>query len=159
MRTSKSQAKPTRFVVFMKSAPRSFKGILGPIQLHAVHFLLAGGTQLLQENVPGDAKSAVSWYSSLLEQQDIPIRRGWKEANGLVWLEVDNEKLDINEFASWKEVDPNDQEQLAWRTFWIPCKFGTSEEALGLLAPASSEWISEGISVANLLKTALESSP
>lgn len=143
----------------MKSAPKLFNGILGKIELHAVHFLFAGGTQLLQENVPADVKSPVTWYSDLLEKQDIPIRRGWKDKTGLIWLEVNNEKLDINEFASWKEVDPNDQDQLAWRTFWIPCKFGTSEEALGLLAPAGEEWIADGIPVVKLLKTVLESSP
>ena len=125
------------FIVYAKDPPKHFSGILGEIDLHAIHFLLMGGKYSIEENYSGS--DPVKWYIDILEQQGIYIVQGKQQkykGDIFIWLEVDLEQTSIHEFTSWKDLDPSDTESLAWRTFYYPCHAGTIRECLGFAISA-----------------------
>ena len=130
--------KPTvLFIVYAKEAPKHFNGILGEIDLHKIQFLLAGGKTLIQESY--DGKEPDVWYKNVLEEQDIFVSNSKVQSykgRTLVWLEVDAEKTPIHEFTIWTDLPSNDNETLAWRSFYYPCTSGTTIECLGLAVKA-----------------------
>jgi len=125
------------FLVYAKGPPRQFSGILGDIDLHAIHFLLMGGNYSIEETYSGS--NPVEWYTDILEQQGIFVVQGKQQkfkGETIIWLEVDLERTPIEEFTAWSELDPSDMETLAWRTFYYPCHKGTTKECLGFAISA-----------------------
>jgi hypothetical protein len=125
------------YIIYVKEPLKQFSGILGSIDLYKIHFLLVGGKYLIEETYTG--ADPVGWYKEILEQQEIYIQQDkqqkWK-GNTVIWLEVDSSKTPINEFTSWKDLDPTDTETLAWKTIYYPCESGTSKECLGFAVSA-----------------------
>ena len=127
------------FIVYAKSPPKRFTGILGEIDLYKLQFLLAGGKQLIQETYDGPDPAA--WYTKVLEDQDILISTAKTQkykGQTIVWIEVDAEKTPIHEFTIWSDLPANDNETLAWRTFYYPCTTDATpvKECLGLAVKA-----------------------
>jgi hypothetical protein len=125
------------FLVYAKAPPKHFSGILGEIDLHAIQFLLMGGKYSIEETYSGS--NPVEWYIDILEQQGIFVSQGKQQkfkGETFIWLQVDLERTPIEEFTSWSELDPNDTETLAWRTFYYPCHAGTTKECLGFAISA-----------------------
>jgi hypothetical protein len=125
------------FIVYTKEAPKRFKGILGEIDLYAIQFLLVGGNYIIEESYSGT--TPIEWYKNILEQQDIVISQSKQQkykGQTFIWMEVDTQKTPISEFTSWKDLDPADNESLAWRTFFYTCYAGTTKECLGLAITA-----------------------
>ena len=151
----RKQSKPTpkqsktKFIVYDYEKPKNFNGILGSIDVHYFNLLLMGGTAILEEEVPKKVDPVV-WYSELLEQQDIYISEGHVDLNGNVWLRIDAEKTPINEFSTWTDLADSQKDDLAFRSFWIPCKAGTTKECLGLWISAKEESI--GLPLSNVLE-------
>ncbi len=127
------------FIVYAKPPPKRFTGILGELDLYKIQFLLAGGKHVIQETY--DGADPATWYTKVLEEQDILISTTKTQkfkGHTLVWLEVDAEKTPIHEFTIWSDLPANDNDTLAWRTFYYPCTTGVSEvkECLGLAVKA-----------------------
>ena len=129
------------FIVYAKSPPKRFSGILGEIDLYKIQFLLAGGKQLIQESY--DGQDPATWYTKVLEEQDIIIAASKTQkikGHTLVWLEVDAEKTPIHEFTIWTDLPANDNETLAWRPFYYSCTTQSGsepvKECLGLAVKA-----------------------
>ena len=125
------------YIVYGVPPPRSFKGILGEIELFQINLLLAGGKTLITEQYDGE--DPIGWYTQTLEEQEIFVKQTKEQKIGTtryIWLEVDTEKTPIEEFATWRDVDPNDTETLAWRTFFYPVTPATKKECLGLAVKA-----------------------
>jgi hypothetical protein len=125
------------FLVYAKAPPKQFSGILGEIDLHAIQFLLMGGKYSIEETYSGS--NPVEWYTDILEQQGIFVSQGKQQkfkGETFIWLQVDLERTPIEEFTSWSELDPSDNETLAWRTFYYPCHKGTTKECLGFAISA-----------------------
>jgi len=154
------EPKKTSYVIYSKEAPKQFNGIIGAIDLHCCHLLLSGGKSIIEEKVPNN-KEPLSWYIEMLEQQDIYICKSFIDKKGIVWLEVDTAKSPIEEFASWRELDPKSptlSEEIAWKSYWIPCKANTTEECIGFWVSAKEEYLTKTISVASVLKTIMNAS-
>lgn len=143
----------TTFVIYAKDM-RQCSGILGTLDIYRIRFLLVGGTKLLEEAIPA-GKDPVQWYSALLEQQDIYILKGSLDKKGVAWLEVDETKTPIDEFASWRDESIS-ADDLAWRTYWIPCKSGTTDEAIGFWVSAKEERLGS-MTVASLVSRIISS--
>ncbi len=127
---------PIIFIVYAKRPPQTRTGILGPIDVHCVQLLLAGGKICIEESYDGDDPE--QWYTTILTEQGIVIQSSrtqrWKNRT-LVWLEVDPEQTPIHEFTMWNDVPEDDNDTLAWKTVLFPCTPGTSTECLGLAVP------------------------
>ena len=125
------------FIIYSKSVVKTFKGILGDIDVFTTHLLLAGGKYLIEEAYTG--QDPIEWYSKTLQEQDIIVTASKQQkykGQTYIWLEIDPEKTPIREFASWQEVDAKDMETLAWRKIVYPCTAGTTKECLGLAVVA-----------------------
>ena len=125
------------YIIYAKTSPRQFNGILGPIDLYCVQLLLAGGKFLIEEVYGGD--DPIGWYVNVLKDQDIHISQSKQQkykGQNYIWLEVDTEKTPIHEFTQASEVPETDRETLAWRSTWYPCNGGTKNECLGLAVAA-----------------------
>lgn len=121
-----------QYIVYSKAPPKQFTGILGTLDLHCVWFLLSGGKTIIEESY--DGADPVAWYKDVLEQQEMVICSSKQQkfkGQIYVWLEVDYEKTPIQEYTTWRDIQPSDTETLAWRPFWIPCETGTTKECLG----------------------------
>jgi hypothetical protein len=125
------------FIVYAKDPPKSFHGILGSIDFHVLQLLLVGGKYIIEEQY--SEKDPIKWYTSILEEQGIHIIQGKQQTykgHVYIWLEVDTAKTPIQEFTSWKELDPSDTESLAWKSFYYACHAGTTKECIGLAVVA-----------------------
>jgi hypothetical protein len=125
------------FLIYAKDPPKQFTGILGTIDFHIIQLLLAGGKYLIEESY--SEKDPIAWYTGILEQQGIYVIQGKQQqfkGQIIIWMEVDTLRTNIQEFTSWKELDPSDIESLAWRSFYYTCEAGTSKECLGLAVVA-----------------------
>lgn len=151
---AKSIKRRLKFIIFAVDSKKTFNGIIGQIDLYSIKLLLQGGTRILEEEC-SSSQDPVVWYSNLLLQQDIIIKKGFEDKNNTVWLQVDVEKTPIEEFALWNEVDPS-SEDLAWRTYWIPCTADTKTECLGFWVSAKESFLSNKLSIATILKKCLE---
>ena len=147
------------FIVFAKEPPRSFNGILGNIDMYTIHLLLAGGKTILQESFNGTAQEASKWYMKHMKEQGIECRSS-VIVNSTIWMEVDLDKTNIEEFTMAYElgnsetVESNNDDTLAWRTFWYPCTAGTKIECLGF-AVKTLEYKISNVSLESILKTIL----
>lgn len=122
------------FCIYGVEQPKSFTGLLGPIDLYCVQLLLAGGRYLVDEEFEGDTLSAIRWYMDTLKQQDIIIKSHFTKkirSKSIIFLQVDLEQTPVHEFTQAHEVAKTDFETLAWKPCWIPCAKGTSKECLG----------------------------
>ena len=131
------QPKKVTYLVYGVEAPKSFKGILGQINLYTVHLLLQGGKTLIEETYAGD--DPIGWYTKTLEEQEIFVKASKQQSykgQTIIWLEIDTEKTAIAEFTSWSELPSTDTETLAWRSVWYPCSAETGKECLGLAVAA-----------------------
>jgi hypothetical protein len=150
------------FLIYTKPKARQISGILGEFELVTIHFLLAGGKYLIEESY--DGPDPISWYTEILGQQDIIVtaskQQKYKGTN-YIWMEVDPEKTPISEFTSWKEVDSNDLETLAWRQVWYPCK--QNKECLGLAVKARETTFTpsnkDPLTLSTILDAILDSGP
>lgn len=125
------------YIIYSKPKIQCFNGLLGPIDVFTTYILLAGGKYLIEETYKGD--SPMRWYISTLEEQGIYVSESKTQkykGQTYIWLEVDPETTPIHEFASWKEVEANDTDTLAWRKVVYPCTAGTNRECLGLAVVA-----------------------
>jgi hypothetical protein len=150
----------THYIIYSKEPPKRFNGIIGAIDVHCTHLLLSGGKDIIEETVPKD-KDPIKWYIELLKGQDIHINNSSIDKNGTVWLEVDTSKSPIEEFASWRELNPNSSthsDEIAWKSYWIPCKADTTEECIGFWVSAKEEYLTTTLSVASVLKTIMNAS-
>jgi hypothetical protein len=150
----------TQYIIYSKEAPKRFNGIIGAIDVHCMHLLLSGGKGIIEETVPKN-NDPIKWYIELLKGQDIHISKSFIDKNDSVWLEVDTTKSPIEEFASWRELNPNSPtltDEIAWKTYWIPCKADTTEECIGFWVSAKEEYLTKTISVASVLKTIMNAS-
>lgn len=127
---------PIIFIVYAKRPTQTRNGILGPIDLHSIQLLLAGGKYCIEEMYDGTEPE--KWYTDILTEQGIYIqssnKQNWK-GRTIVWLEVDSEQTPIHEFTMWNDVEEHDVETLAWKTVCFPCTPGTNTECLGLAVP------------------------
>jgi hypothetical protein len=131
------QTKKVTYLVYGVEQPKSFKGILGQINLYTVHLLLQGGKTLIEEIYNGD--DPVEWYTKTLEEQEIYVQASKVQTykgQTIIWLEVDTTKTPVHEFTSWLELPENDTETLAWHTIHYPCSAETGKECLGLATAA-----------------------
>jgi hypothetical protein len=55
----------------------------------------------------------------MLEENGFPILKTFTE-NGVVYAEVDQNKIQINDFYRWDEVNPDTSMEDVWRTYLIP---------------------------------------
>lgn len=120
------------FIIYTKPKAKQFSGILGEIDVYRFQLLLAGGKYIIEEQY--QEKDAIKWYISILEQQGIIVANSKQQkykGDIYIWLEVDSEKTPISEFTMWNELDKEDNESLAWKTFYYPCKANTNTECLG----------------------------
>jgi len=141
------------FIVYAKEAPRRFNGILGEIDLYTIHLLLAGGKSILQESFEGTAEEAHQWYVSHMKEQGI-VCTSSQIVNSTVWMEVDLGQTNLEEFTMEHELEKDDTESLAWRTFWYPCTGGTKIECLGF-AVNTLEYTISNVPLETILKTVL----
>jgi hypothetical protein len=114
-----------------------FQGILGEIDFYTIEFLFAGGKYIIEEQY--DGKDPVSWYTKILEEQDIFVKSSKKikfKNKQAIYLEIDSVKTPISEFTTYLEVDDKDESTLAWRKIHFPCSRGTDKECLGLAVVA-----------------------
>ena len=148
-----SGQKTYSFIVFAKEEARSFKGILGDIDLYTIHLLLAGGKSILQEKFSGTAKEANTWYTEHMKEQGI-ICSSSQIVNSTIWMEIDLKQTSLDEFTMAHELEKGDTDMLAWRTFWYPCTGGSKIECLGF-AVNTLEYHISNVSLEAILKTIL----
>ncbi len=125
------------FIVYARGQPKEYTGILGQITLHCTWILLTGGKHLLEESYTGS--DPVAWYKSVLEEQEMVVKTTKTQkfkGTTYVWIEVDAEKTPIEEYTTWRDLEPNDTTSLAWRPFWTPCTQSTTTECLGFAVKA-----------------------
>jgi hypothetical protein len=124
---------PIIFIVYANRPTQTRHGILGPIDVHCIQLLLAGGKYCIEEVYEGN--DPIGWYTNILQEQGIQIKgasqQTWK-GRTLVWLEVDPEQTPIHEFTMWNDVPEHDIDTLAWKPVLFPCTPGTHTECLGL---------------------------
>jgi hypothetical protein len=121
-----------QYIVYSKAPIKQFSGILGGIDLHCVWLLLTGGKTLIEEVY--DGSDPIAWYRDVLNEQGMIVKSTKKQTykgQTFVWLEVDYDQTPIQEYTTWRDLEPNDTETLAWKPFWIPCTTGTTKECLG----------------------------
>ena len=125
------------FIVYARGTPKSFTGILGQITLHCTWLLLIGGKSLIEETYTGS--DPVEWYTKVLKDQEMTIKstKTQKFKGGTyVWIEIDADKTPLEEYVTWRDLEPNDTTSLAWKPFWTPYAQGTSNECLGFAVKA-----------------------
>ena len=147
-----------QYIIYCIEPVKKFNGLLGPLDTYVVNLLLLGGSKGIEENV--NTKKPVEWYVDILKEQDMIIKSTQHEKlKGIqrIWIEIDH-KTPIHEYTSWKDVDPNDTETLAWKPFWIPCLEGTVQESIGLSVVSKETLIFSGkykVSLQDILTTVL----
>jgi hypothetical protein len=141
------------FIVYAKEPAKSFKGILGEIDLYTIHLLLTGGNTILQEKFTGTAEEARKWYIQHMKDQGI-VCNSSQIVKSTIWMEVDLKNTSLEEFTMAHELEKGDTDTLAWRTFWYPCTKGTKIECLGF-AINTLEYKISNVSLEAILKTIL----
>ena len=135
-----------QYLVYIREPPKSFSGLLGPIQLNVVHLLLAGGKTLIEEDYSGS--DPVGWYTECLQEQGIFVEASKVQSykgQTVIWLQVDGQKTNVAEFTAWTELAENDAETLAWRSIWYPWSTETNQECLGLAVVAKEIPLQTGV--------------
>jgi len=138
-------------IIFSRKQPTSFKGILGPIDLCAIHLLVDGTGKLLQE--VGSTKEVEIKIRNMCESQDLPVKEFLVHKNNLLTFEVDSTNNSIDEQTSWRDTTSKDD--LCWRTVFYPCVAGTTKECLGFAQAASKDSLGK-YNVANVMTLVLK---
>ncbi len=126
------------YVIYAKDKVKTFpNGLLGPIDLHKYHFLLQNGKHILEETLPSNI-DPIAYYEESLQSQEMVVRKSWKDGN-IIYMEIDGDATNIASFTQDYELTQEDDDTLAWKTYWIPCNAGTTKECLGLMVCASTE--------------------
>lgn len=134
-----------QYIVYSIESKKQIKGSIGGLDIYVIQLLLAGGKTGIEEYI--ETTSPVEFYSTFLQTQGMTIKSTQHEVLKdihRVWIEVDNEKTNFNEYSTWKEIDANDMETLAWKPFFMPCLEGTKQESLGLSVIAKETNIFSG---------------
>jgi hypothetical protein len=153
----------TQYIVYSVKPKKQVTGLIGNIDIYVVQLLLAGGKIGIEETV--NSENHIEFYSTFLEEQGMIIKSTHHEIIKdihRIWIEIDNEKTNFKEYSTWKEVDMNDMETLAWKPYWIPCLEGTKMESLGLSVISKEMNIFAGkyrVSVYDILTTILDLMP
>jgi len=146
-----------QYIIYCVPPPKKHVGLLGNLDTYTAYLLLIGGTQGVQENIDV-ITNPVEFYTNILDEQGMIIKSSFnqklKEIQR-VWIEIDP-ATNIQEYTQWNELDPKDNETLAWKPFLFPCLEGTKKECLGLSVVAKEKYIFEGkykASVHDILST------
>jgi len=78
-------------------------------------FLCDGGRSLWDI----DDKMSLAKIKKMLKEYGFPLL-DLKKIDGVMYARVDHSKLDIKEFYTWMEVDPDTSDKEIWRTLLIP---------------------------------------
>lgn len=81
-------------------------------------FLRSGGRELWSEE--GTDKA----IQKMLKENGFPVLNIKKE-QGVIYAQIDNSKLLMDDFYKWDEIDPQVSEEDVWRTFLIPSALWT----------------------------------
>ncbi len=151
-KTKKDENVVYKYIIFARDAVKTFpNGLLGPIDLHKYHFLLHNGRQILEETLPSNI-DPVSYYEDSLQSQEMVVKKSWKDGN-MIYIEIDGEATQIESFTQYHEVSSNeDEDTLAWKTYWIPCNAGTTKECLGLMVCAATENLGNNLFLSQILE-------
>lgn len=123
--------KITTCLVFAKEEPLKFNGLLGPIDLYSINFLVDSKGHLLKE--PAD--KAEDNIKAICDGMNYPII-SIKLYKSLLVVEVDLSDNPIYEQMNWRDIKETDTTALAWRTIHYPTTSGTVNECLGFSAAA-----------------------
>lgn len=134
-----------QYIIYCVPPPKKHVGLLGNLDTYVAHLLLIGGRVGVQENIDV-ITNPITFYTSILEEQGMTVKttisQKLKEIQR-VWIEIDP-TTNIQEYTQWNELDPKDNETLAWKPFLFPCLEGTKKECLGLNVLAKEKFIFEG---------------
>ncbi len=133
-----------QYVVYAKEPPKQYTGLLGELDVHVIHLFLVGGEQGIVEQ---SHKNPVKFYTEFLEEQDMVIKSARIDTTkpyARVYIEIDAEQTNLEEYTQARDCDPKDKDVLAWKTFWVTCQKGTTTECLGLGAVASKKTLFQG---------------
>jgi hypothetical protein len=136
-----------KYYIVAVETPKTFTGIIGPLDVYTVHFLLTDGKSTLK------SYSNESQIATELADQGIYIQRISPLGPGEYIIYVDNHRTNVAEFSNWKSTD--DPAALSWRTYIYPCHKGTTKEALGFAVCAKKEAI-DNYSLSSLFTKILE---
>ena len=136
-----------KYYIVAVETPKTFTGIIGPLDVYTVHFLLTDGKSTLK------SYSNESQIANELAEQGISIRQISPIGPGEHIIYVDTDRTNIAEFSNWKSTD--DPTALTWRSYIYPCHKGTVKEALGFAVCAKKESI-DNYSLSSLFTKILE---
>jgi hypothetical protein len=81
---------------------------------HKLHiFLRSGGRELWS------AEGTDKAIQKMLNDNGFPVVKCKKE-QGVIYAQIDNSKLQMNDFYTWDEIDPEVSDEDVWRTFLVP---------------------------------------
>jgi len=83
-------------------------------------FLCSGGRELWMI----DDKDTDKDIMKMLKENDFPVLKLFRES-GVVYAQIDHNKLSMDNFYKWDEVDPKVSNDDVWRTFMIPVELWT----------------------------------
>jgi hypothetical protein len=139
--------KITTCLVFSREAPLKFTGgLLGPIDLHSISFLVDSKGHLLKE----PAEKAEENIKNLCESMNYPLI-SIKLYKSLLVVEVDLSDNPIYEQMSWRDIKESDTTALGWRTVHYPTIADTTTECLGFSAAAKADSIGGLYTVATII--------
>jgi hypothetical protein len=146
-----------QYIIYSVGPPKKYTGLLGNLDTYTVNLLLLGGKDGIQETI--ETSTPIEFYTDILKQQDMVIKSTQLEKlKGVsrVWIEIDSEKTNIQEYAQWRDVI--DPETLAWKSYIFPCIEGSKNEALGLSVIAKETMIfkeKHRVSVYDIINTVI----
>jgi len=146
-----------QYIIYSVGKPKKYTGLLGNLETYTVYLLLLGGKNGIEESI--ETKTPIEFYTNILKEQDMVIKSTQLENKKdikRVWIEIDSEKTNIQEYTQWKDV--TDPETLAWKPYLMTCLEGTKTEALGLAVMAKESMVFKGkhkVSVHDILSTVL----
>ena len=83
-------------------------------------FLSSGGREIW--SVDGSDKEILE----ILRENGFPVL-GVEKQSDVSYVNIDRIKLDIDEFYTWDEIDPDNSQEDIWRTFKIPTALWSCE--------------------------------
>jgi len=151
-KTKKEEFVVYNYIIFARDNVKTFpNGLLGPVDLHKYHFLLQDGRHIIEESLPSNI-DPISYYEDSLQSQEMVVKKSWRDGNN-IYIEVDGDATHIESFTQYHEVSSNEEEDtLAWKTYWIPCNAGTTKECLGLMVCAATEHLGNNIFLSQILE-------
>jgi hypothetical protein len=139
--------KITTCLVFAREAPLKFTGgLLGPIDMHSINFLVDSKGHLLKE----PAERAEENIKAICDGMNYPII-SINLYKSLLVVEVDLSDNPIYEQMNWRDIKETDTTSLAWRTIQYPTTAGTTNECLGFSAAAKTDSLGGLYTVATII--------